>query len=76
MRLNGLIAAPFTPMNQDGSLRLAQIEAFASRLKADGVKGVFVCGPCRIPLQTLTDMEIQELKKDLVQIDFFKRIKS
>jgi N-acetylneuraminate lyase len=44
MRLNGLIAAPFTPMNQDGSLRLSQIEAYASRLKADGVNGVFVCG--------------------------------
>ncbi len=44
MRLSGLIAAPFTPMNQDGSLRLSQIEAYASRLKADGVKGVFVCG--------------------------------
>ena len=44
MRLNGLIAAPFTPMNQDGSLRLSLIEAYASRLKADGVNGVFVCG--------------------------------
>jgi len=33
------------------------------------------CGPCRVPLQTLSDKEIQSLQNDLEQIDFFKRIK-
>ena len=32
------------------------------------------CGPCRVPLQTLSDREIQHLQNDLVQLDFFKRI--
>ena len=44
MRLNGLIAAPFTPMNKDGNLNLPVIREYAIKLKMDGVRGVFVCG--------------------------------
>lgn len=42
--LEGLIAAPFTPMHQDGSLNLAVIPSYYEMLKANGVKGAFICG--------------------------------
>ena len=44
MQLNGLIAAPFTPMKEDGSLNLSVLEKYAAKLKQDGINGVFVCG--------------------------------
>jgi len=44
MKLNGLIAAPFTPMKEDGSLNLPVVEKYARKLKQDGIQGVFVCG--------------------------------
>ncbi|TWI78345.1 N-acetylneuraminate lyase [Lacibacter cauensis] len=43
-KLEGLIAAPFTPMQSDGSLNLAIIPAYYEMLKANGVKGAFICG--------------------------------
>ncbi len=63
MRLNGLFAAPFTPMNQDGSLRLSGIEAYASKLKVDGVKGVFVCGTTGEGYSLTLDERKQVLKE-------------
>lgn len=42
--LTGLIAAPFTPMNDDGSLALGRIPEIASHLNAEGLSGVFICG--------------------------------
>ena len=42
--IEGLIAAPFTPMNDDGSVNLAPIEAYADLLVRNGVAGVFACG--------------------------------
>lgn len=42
--LQGLIAAPFTPMHPDGSLNLAIIPAYYALLKANGVTGAFICG--------------------------------
>lgn len=42
--LEGLIAAPFTPMHQDGSLNLAVIPSYYEMLKGNGVKGAFICG--------------------------------
>lgn len=42
--LEGLIAAPFTPMYQDGSLNLPLIPAYYSFLKSNGVTGAFICG--------------------------------
>ncbi len=43
-KLKGLIAAPFTPMNPDGSVNLNAIEQQAAALVVDGVNGAFVCG--------------------------------
>lgn len=42
--LHGLIAAPFTPMNQDGSLNLSIIPSYYEFLKYNGVTGAFICG--------------------------------
>ncbi|MBK6936855.1 MAG: dihydrodipicolinate synthase family protein [Chitinophagaceae bacterium] len=43
-QLKGLIAAPFTPMHNDGSLNLSLIPAYYEMLKANGVIGAFICG--------------------------------
>lgn len=42
--LQGLIAAPFTPMYKDGSLNLELIPQYYDMLKANGIKGGFICG--------------------------------
>ena len=42
--LQGLIAAPFTPMHKDGSLNLSIIPDYYAMLKTNGVKGAFICG--------------------------------
>jgi N-acetylneuraminate lyase len=42
--LQGLIAAPFTPMNPDGTLNLSVIPAYYEMLVANGVTGAFICG--------------------------------
>jgi len=43
-QLQGLIAAPFTPLQKDGSLNLSIIPAYYEMLKANGVTGAFICG--------------------------------
>ena len=43
-KLEGLIAAVFTPFHEDGSLNLELIPSLIDKLYHDGVKGVFVCG--------------------------------
>lgn len=42
--LEGLIAAPFTPMHKDGSLNTDLIPRYYEMLKANGVTGAFICG--------------------------------
>jgi len=43
-RLGGLIAAPYTPFREDGSLNLELIPRYAAHLAESGVSGAFVCG--------------------------------
>jgi len=43
-RLNGLIAATFTPMKADGSLNLEAVTPYADMIADNGLRGVFVCG--------------------------------
>jgi N-acetylneuraminate lyase len=43
-QLQGLIAAPFTPMHKDGSLNLSLIPSYYEMLKANRVTGAFICG--------------------------------
>ena len=42
--LQGLIAAPFTPMHKDGSLNLSLIPDYYRMLKVNGITGAFICG--------------------------------
>ncbi len=44
IKLQGLIAAPFTPMYQDGSINLSLIPDYYDMLKANGIKGAFING--------------------------------
>ena len=43
-RLEGLVAAPFTSMHQDGSLNCAAIPDFVRLLESSGVSGAFISG--------------------------------
>jgi N-acetylneuraminate lyase len=43
-KLQGLIAAPFTPMDKDGKLNLSIIPNYYKFLKNNGVIGAFICG--------------------------------
>ena len=42
--LSGLIAAPFTPMYNDGTVNLEAIPVYYEMLKANNVTGAFICG--------------------------------
>jgi len=41
---HGLVAAPFTPFHEDGSLACEKIPAYARHLADSGITGAFVCG--------------------------------
>lgn len=43
-KTQGLIAAPFTPLHADGSLRLDAVDGYARHLQGIGVIGAFICG--------------------------------
>src|SRR6185437_2703052 len=43
-QLEGLIAAPFTPMDDRGQINVAVIPAYYELLKNNGVNGAFICG--------------------------------
>lgn len=43
-KLEGLIAAPFTPMDENGELNLSLIPAYYTFLKSNRVTGAFICG--------------------------------
>ena len=58
-RLSGLIAAPFTAMNADGSLKLALIGAQAAALAESGVNGAFICGTTGEGVSLTTDERLQ-----------------
>ena len=44
IKIEGLIAAVFTPFHEDGSLDLGVVPALVEKLIEDGLKGIFVCG--------------------------------
>lgn len=53
--LQGLIAAPFTPMHEDGSLNLSIIPDYYQFLKANGNTGAFICGSTGEGVSMTTD---------------------
>src|SRR5690348_2658987 len=58
--LTGLIAAPFTAFNSDGSLNLTAIEKQAESLVKNRVTGAFICGTTGEGL-SLTTVERQKV---------------
>ncbi len=56
----GLMAAPFTPLNEKGDLNLDMVPVQASHLLKNGVKGVFVAGTTG-ECQSLTHQERMQL---------------
>lgn len=44
LKLNGLIAAPYTPFTKTGQIDLAPIKSYAEHLTRSGVMGAYVCG--------------------------------
>ncbi len=43
-KIEGLIAAPFTPFDENGELNLGLIPDYYAALKRNGVRGGFICG--------------------------------
>ncbi len=43
-KIEGLVAAPFTPFDNNGNLNLPMVGPYAEMLARNGVRGVFVCG--------------------------------
>ncbi len=43
-KIDGLIAAVFTPFQPDGAVNTALIPALVDKLVSDGLRGIFVCG--------------------------------
>jgi len=43
-KIDGLIAAPYTPYLPNGEINTEIIPDYAEKLKNDGLKGVFICG--------------------------------
>lgn len=58
-QLGGLIAAPYTPFDSNGDLKLGAIEAYADSLVRSGVKGVFICGTTGEGPSLTTDERMQ-----------------
>jgi N-acetylneuraminate lyase len=69
--LQGLIAAPFTPMQEDGSLNLSLIPAYYRMLKANGVIGAFICGSTGegVSMTTNEKMAVAEAWADCAKSD-------
>ena len=43
-KINGYVAAPFTPMKNDGSLNIERIKDYSDFLIRNGLDGAFICG--------------------------------
>lgn len=61
--LNGLVAAPFTPMDEKGDLNLDQIDNYADLLIKNRIMGIFVCGTTGESLSLTTEERKQVLEK-------------
>lgn len=64
--LNGLIAAAFTPLMEDGSLRLGRIPSIVDHLERDGVTGIYVLGSTGEGVSLSTE-ERQEVAEAYIQ---------
>ncbi len=69
--LEGLIAAPFTPMHRDGSLNVALIPKYYEMLKANNITGAFICGSTGegVSMTTKEKMQVAEAWASCTQSD-------
>lgn len=58
-RITGLVAAPFTPLNADGSVNLPLIKQQGAALTANKVSGAFVCGTTGEGMSLTMDERLQ-----------------
>ena len=63
--LSGLIAATFTPMANDGSLKLDVVPTMVNQLLNEGVSGLYVCGGTGEGV-SLTNVERQQTAEAFV----------
>lgn len=68
-RLEGLVAAVFTPMNNKGEINLAAIDKYARHLIHSGIKGVFVNGTTGEGTSLTTNERKQALERWITAID-------
>ncbi len=74
-KLEGIIAAPFTPMDEKGEINPIIISDYAHKLKKDGLSGVFICGTTgEGMLMTLEERKIIAQEWIKFQQDNFKVI--
>lgn len=65
-RLKGLIAATFTPMDEDGNIKLSTIDKYADLMASSKMTGVFVCGTTGESL-SLTTQERKDILEKWIQ---------
>jgi N-acetylneuraminate lyase len=73
-KLTGLIAAPFTAMNADGSVNLPMIERQAHALAENGVNGAFICGTTGEGFSLTTEERMQIAEKWMAAVPRSLRI--
>lgn len=61
-KIDGLIAAPFTPFDEAGELNLGIIPSYYQMLKRNGVKGAFICGSTGEGVSLTFDEKVSVLK--------------
>ena len=62
-KLQGLVAAPYTPFDKNGNLMLETIDRYADHLSDCNISGVFVCGTTGESLSLTTEERMQVLEK-------------
>ena len=73
--IKGIIAAPFTPMDNNGEIKPTVISDYAGKLKKEGLSGVFICGTTgEGMLMTLEERKIIAQEWIKFQQDDFKVI--
>lgn len=62
-KTQGLIAAPFTPMTENGDIDLTKIESYYHLLKRNKVNGAFICGSTGEGVSLTFDEKVSILKE-------------
>lgn len=66
-RLKGLVAAAFTPMDENGKINLSVIAPYAEMLIRSGIAGIFVCGTTG-ESASLTQEERKDIAAEWVRV--------